>query len=76
MFGYIHIYIFLTVAMLCFELGIEGSEDPQIQPVCVLPLESNHRFVLCFTFFILYSVIYSSFMYNHLSFVLLFHLII
>ncbi len=38
---------------------IEGSEDPQMQTVHVLLQESNHTFVLCFTFFLLYSFIHS-----------------
>ncbi len=39
--------------------GNEGSEDPQMHPVCVLLQASNHTCVLCFTFFILYSFIHS-----------------
>ncbi len=38
----------------------EVSEDPQMQNVYILLQDSNHTFVLCFTFFVLYSFIYSS----------------
>ncbi len=40
----------------------DGSDDPQTQTVCVLLQESNHTFVLCFTFFFYIHL----FIYNHL----------
>ncbi len=55
----IHFSVYVLYNVLYKDL-FEVSEDPQMQNVCILLQESNHTFVLRFTFFVLYSLIYSS----------------
>ncbi len=56
----IYRYLQLVQIAAAIKFLFEVSEDPQMQNVYILLQDSKHTFVLCFTFFVLYSFIYSS----------------